>query len=66
MQITPTEHQQEALKKIQDFLNTDIEDIFILKGYAGTGKSTLIKFVVDYLNRVKISYSLLAPTGKAA
>ena len=42
MNIALTQGQQMAMKKIHDFLDKDTE-IFILKGYAGTGKTTLIK-----------------------
>lgn len=40
--------------------------IFILKGYAGTGKTTLMKFLIDYLEKTGKDYRLLASTGRAA
>ncbi len=47
--ITLTAGQQEAVQRISEFLESD-KDVFILKGYAGTGKTTLLKGVVQYLN----------------
>lgn len=62
-----TKQQQDVLQKIQNFLTeSDAGDIFILKGYAGTGKSTLVRFIADFLEKQKISYEVAAPTGKAA
>jgi exodeoxyribonuclease-5 len=42
------------------------EECFLLKGYAGTGKTTLISALVKVLPRVKLKSVLLAPTGRAA
>ncbi|MBK6329258.1 MAG: AAA family ATPase [Bacteroidetes bacterium] len=48
-------------------LFTQTEDqIFVLKGYAGTGKTTLLKGVLDYLESLKTSVIAMAPTGRAA
>lgn len=60
-----TSSQQEAFDKIKDFLGND-SDIFVLKGYAGTGKTHLIKYVTRYLDENKTPYEVLAPTGRAA
>ena len=65
MSISLFPQQQKAFERIQSFLKND-EDVFILKGYAGTGKTTMIKHVVDYLRSQNKLYSLLAPTGRAA
>lgn len=64
--IKLTEQQEQAFAKIVDFLNSPGFGVFILKGYAGTGKTTLLSFVVKYLNARGKQYSLLAPTGRAA
>lgn len=56
--------QQSAFDRIKAFL-TDDKDVFILKGYAGTGKTTLIKYIANYLRDRKL-YEILAPTGRAA
>ena len=41
MNITLTPHQQQVLDSIKDFMNSDAS-VFILRGYAGTGKTTAI------------------------
>ncbi len=61
-----TEDQQKAIEKIEKFLNSNDKHIFILKGYAGTGKTTLIKGVKKYLEASKINVRVMAPTGRAA
>jgi len=40
--------------------------VFVLKGYAGTGKTTLISVFVNYLHLIGQKAILLAPTGRAA
>ncbi len=42
------------------------EECFVLKGYAGTGKTTLISALVKVLPQIKLKSVLLAPTGRAA
>lgn len=63
--IILTNDQNNALKKIEDFLVND-EHIFMLKGYAGTGKTTLIAGLVKFLNKTGRKYEVMAPTGRAA
>lgn len=63
--IKLTESQQSVLDKIKAFIDSK-DRIFILKGYAGTGKTTLMSFLVQYLNEKKKLYELLTPTGRAA
>lgn len=63
--ITPTKDQKTALSKIEEFLDGG-NNVFILKGYAGSGKTTMIKIVADYLNDLKRSFFLMTPTGRAA
>ena len=63
--ITLTSDQQNALEKVELFLKSD-ERIFILNGYAGTGKTTLLKGFVQYLQSLHKRYQLMAPTGRAA
>lgn len=64
---TPTVDQSEALKKIAEYItgNTN-EVIFLLTGYAGTGKTSLISSVVKTLDLLRIRSVLMAPTGRAA
>lgn len=55
------------LQKIAEFVTSDRnDDIFVLKGYAGTGKTTLISTLVNQLKHVNKKYVMLAPTGRAA
>jgi hypothetical protein len=60
-----TSSQEIALKRIETFLWSD-EKIFLLKGYAGSGKTTILKGLVEYLDSIERDYALMAPTGRAA
>ncbi len=63
----PTQVQDLVLQKISDFLVTsNSDDLFLLKGYAGTGKTTIISTVVNHLWELKKKAVLMAPTGRAA
>lgn len=57
--------QQQALDAIYDFVNGK-NSIFILKGYAGTGKTTMIKALLPLLHNMGKQTTLMAPTGRAA
>lgn len=62
-----TRQQEESFGLIADFLHTfSKESCFILKGYAGTGKTTIISALVGALPRLQKRTVLLAPTGRAA
>ncbi len=63
----PTACQQEAVNLLADFLFLSEDDtLFLLNGYAGTGKTTLISSFVKTLDLWRIRNYLLAPTGRAA
>ena len=63
----PTSQQREVFSLLQKFvLSSNVNSCFILKGYAGTGKTTLISALVKVLPQVKLKSVLLAPTGRAA
>jgi len=63
----PTSGQESALQQLVDFLyKRDPKQLFILKGYAGTGKTTLISALVKVFGNLKKRTVLLAPTGRAA
>ena len=63
----PTNDQLTAIKAIASFIAENNNDsIFLLRGYAGTGKTSLISAVVHTLENFKIGSVLLAPTGRAA
>ncbi|MCL1943251.1 MAG: AAA family ATPase [Candidatus Azobacteroides sp.] len=63
----PTTDQAEALEKLSAFMmNPDADSLFLLKGYAGTGKSSLVGALVKTLTALEQKTVLLAPTGRAA
>lgn len=64
MKIVLGEEQIEALDKIKEFLNSN-KSAFSLTGSAGSGKTTVIGRIVDYLNDKNIPFCLCAPTHKA-
>lgn len=59
-----TQQQNIVFEKIKAFMNSDAS-VFILRGYAGTGKTTMIKIIAEYLAHSRSVY-LMAPTGRAA
>ncbi|CAM1368980.1 ATP-dependent endonuclease [Tenacibaculum litopenaei] len=64
---TPTYKQNELLSELTNFIfSEDERAMFVLKGYAGTGKTTTISTVVNNLWRAGKKSVLLAPTGRAA
>ena len=63
----PTIEQQEAICQMTHFLFArDNDQVFVLKGYAGTGKTTLIAALVKAMDALHQPVVLLAPTGRAA
>lgn len=63
----PTVQQQQLFERLHSFLLTDEGDeCFILRGYAGTGKTTIVGALVKALRDYNFKSVLLAPTGRAA
>jgi exodeoxyribonuclease-5 len=63
----PTNSQDVLLGKLSEFIfASDNNALFLIKGYAGTGKTTTISTVVNNLWRAGKKAVLLAPTGRAA
>jgi ATP-dependent exoDNAse (exonuclease V) alpha subunit len=63
----PTLKQDIFFQKVASFITDYSNDsIFVLKGYAGTGKTTVISTIVNNLIEINKKYVLLAPTGRAA
>lgn len=60
-----TSQQQQVLNKIKTFLDSDVS-VFILKGYAGTGKTTMIRTIIEEIKNREKEPILMAPTGRAA
>lgn len=58
--------QKNAFEELQEFVKNETSKIFILKGYAGTGKTTLMGGFIKWLNESEQIYSLLASTGRAS
>ncbi len=63
----PTKTQEEALRKLARFILDDSGDaLFLLKGFAGTGKTTIVGDIVTNLWKTRKKSVLMAPTGRAA
>jgi len=63
----PTNEQSVAMDALVDFLLSPVNDtVFILRGYAGTGKTSLVAAVVKTMMKLGQKAILLAPTGRAA
>jgi exodeoxyribonuclease-5 len=65
---SPTPGQQNLIKRLADFIVSDMGQfpLFLLEGYAGTGKTTVVSTLVKALPKAGYSAVLLAPTGRAA
>ena len=67
LQIRLNKNQGDAVSSIISFIQSNNKDeIFLLKGYAGTGKTFIISNIVKNLWKIKKSVILLAPTGRSA
>lgn len=63
----PTQGQEELAQKVAGFLlDQDPRSVFILKGYAGTGKTSFMSALVRVLPKIRRKAVQLAPTGRAA
>lgn len=60
-----TKQQQKVLDSVKEFLNSNLP-VFILKGYAGTGKTTMISYIIEEVTKHDKVPILMAPTGRAA
>lgn len=67
LSVQPTENQKKIIESFSNYLSEDNSStFFILNGYAGTGKTTIIAAIVSALKSLGIKTILLAPTGRAA
>lgn len=65
--VSPTAQQLNAFEEISHFLrSSDNNSAFVLRGYAGTGKTTMINALVKTARHLHMKTVLLAPTGRAA
>lgn len=63
----PTVGQEKLIDSWSDYIiSTGSDELFMLTGYAGTGKTTMVNALVKTLDQMKIKSVLLAPTGRAA
>lgn len=61
-----TADQQRVFKSLLSFIEDENKRLFILCGFAGTGKTTMMKALISELNKRGLPYSLHASTGRAA
>lgn len=67
MSFAPTTSQRQAINAFVDFLQDDYPyTVFLLKGYAGTGKTTLLNAITRQMEVLGLNTELLATTGRAA
>jgi len=65
--FTPTDGQKTVLFHVSAFLLSEKPNpAYLLQGYAGTGKTTLVTTLVKTLPQIGMRYQLMAPTGRAA
>lgn len=65
--MVPTGQQMEVFRQLEKYLSGQNDnECFVLKGYAGTGKTTIIAALVKVLPKAGFKSVLLAPTGRAA
>lgn len=62
-----TNSQKELVKRLEVFIEASSKEqnVFLLKGYAGTGKTFITKGLTEYLKEIERTFILAAPTGKA-
>ena len=61
-----TASQAGMLADCARFLCSDDGDIWVVNGYAGTGKTTALAAIVSVLQKMKVPCTLMAPTGRSA
>ncbi len=65
--FNPLEGQALAIYKMSEYITSGMwRDVFVLNGYAGTGKTSVIAALIKALSHCKIKCVVLAPTGRAA
>jgi hypothetical protein len=64
--VTLNKEQTQAFKLIKKFLEHPSANTFVLKGYAGTGKTFLMQHLGKWLEEQKMEFGMLAATGRAA
>ena len=63
----PLDKQDELLRLLSGFCaSREQSEVFVVQGYAGTGKTSLIAALVQALKKLSVNCVMLAPTGRAA
>ena len=66
LEFEPTGDQRVLIEKLAGFIVQQAKfSSFLIKGYAGTGKTTLVRSIIQTLDELKIKSVLMAPTGRA-
>jgi len=65
-EYTLTEDQIALVDNLRGFLSSKTDKVFLLKGYAGTGKTFITKGLTEYFRSIGRNFVLAAPTGKAS
>ncbi|MFA8300768.1 MAG: ATP-dependent RecD-like DNA helicase [Hyphomicrobiales bacterium] len=66
LSFDPNQEQENLISLLSQFSLDPESSVFILKGYAGTGKTSIVSALVNSLESIKMKSVLLAPTGRAA
>jgi exodeoxyribonuclease-5 len=66
LKFIPTADQKRLILGLSEFIFSPKTHIFLLKGYAGTGKTSVVAALVQSLKEVRLNTVLMAPTGRAA
>jgi exodeoxyribonuclease-5 len=65
--LKPTTDQEKVIESLCQFiLSPDANSIFLLRGFAGTGKTSLVSALVKTMKQLNRECTLMAPTGRAA
>jgi exodeoxyribonuclease-5 len=63
----PTPSQKKLLTGLAEFLTSEEQDsVMLIKGFAGTGKTSVMKAFTGILKEFSVPFKLMAPTGRAA
>jgi len=67
LSFNPTNDQDKLIEGLSEFIMDDDENnLLLIKGYAGTGKTTIMSALVNAFKKLRIKSVLMAPTGRAA
>lgn len=62
----PTSQQGELIEALSSFVVDGLDHLFLLKGYAGTGKTSVVSALIKVMDELEQPVVLMAPTGRAA